>query len=133
MNNRNYAYIVSLAAGGILAAGLFFYYTAGHEYIVIPGCVIYRTTGIWCPACGGTRSVLALLRGDLIQSFLYHPIVPYSVFLYTAYILEETRERLCRSIKRVPLQFWRGCVWIGLVILAANTVLRNIFLFCSQN
>lgn len=133
MNNRNYAYIVSLAAGGILAAGLFFYYTAGYEYIVIPGCAIYRATGIWCPACGGTRAVLALLRGDLAQSFLYHPIVPYSILVYTAYIAEETRERICRSRKRVPLRFWKACIFIGLGILAVNTVLRNIFLFCSQN
>ena len=133
MNSRDYAYTVSLAAGGILAAGLIFYFSWGKEFVAVPACIIYRTAGIWCPACGGTRAVLALLRGELMQSFLYHPIVPYSVLVYTAYLLEETRERVFRSSRRVPLRFWKGCVLLGLVILAANTLIRNILLFCSQN
>ena len=132
MSNRTYAYIVSLAAGGILAAGLIFYFTAGKELFAIPGCVIYQTTGLWCPACGGTRAVLALVHGDVAKAFLHHPIVPYSVFVYTVYILEETRERLFHSRRRVPMSFWKGCVLLGLVILAGNTLLRNILLFCSQ-
>ena len=133
MNSRDYAYTVSLAAGGILAAGLIFYFIWGKEFVAVPVCIIYRTAGIWCQACGGTRAVLALLRGELMQSFLYHPIVPYSVLVYTAYLLEETRERVLRSSRRVPLRFWKGCVLLGLVILAANTLIRNILLFCSQN
>ena len=114
MNSRDYAYTVSLAAGGILAAGLIFYFIWGKEFVAVPACIIYRTAGIWCPACGGTRAVLALLRGELMQSFLYHPIVPYSVLVYTAYLLEETRERVLRSSRRVPLRFWKGCVLLGL-------------------
>ena len=127
MNSRDYAYRVSLAAG------LIFYFTWGKEFIAVPACIIYQAAGIWCPACGGTRAVLALLRGELTQSFLYHPIVPYSVLVYTAYLLEETRERVLRSSRRVPLRFWKGCVLLGLEILAANTLIRNILLFCSQN
>ena len=58
MNSRDYAYTVSLAAGGILAAGLIFYFIWGKEFVAVPACIIYRTAGIWCPACGGTRAVL---------------------------------------------------------------------------
>ena len=76
--------------------------------------------------------VLALLKGRLVKSFLYHPLVPYSAAVYAGYVLEETRERLCRSRHRVPMSFWRGCVWLGLLILAGNTVARNLVLFCSQ-
>ena len=132
MKDRDYAYIISLAAGGILAAGLIFYFTVGKEFIEIPPCFIYRTTGLWCPACGGTRAVLALLKGRLVKWFLYHPLVPYSAAVFAGYVLEETRERLCRSRHRVPMSFWRGCVWLGLLILAGNTVARNLLLFCSQ-
>ena len=128
MSSRSYAYTVSLAVGGILTAGLFFYFAAGKNFFAIPACVIYRETGIWCPACGGTRAVLALLEGNIAESFCYHPVVPFSVAVYGAFILEETRERLCRSAGKVPLRFWKGCVLLGLLILAGNTLARNIFL-----
>ena len=34
-------------------------------------------TGLYCPGCGGTRAVRALLSGHPVLSFLYHPVVPY--------------------------------------------------------
>ncbi len=41
-----------------------------------PECWFYEATGWLCPACGNTRSVKALLRGELITSLRYN-IVPF--------------------------------------------------------
>jgi hypothetical protein len=38
-------------------------------------CLIYATTGFPCPACGSTRAVFALLRGDVLESLRWHPLV----------------------------------------------------------
>ena len=40
-------------------------------------CFIYSLTGWYCPGCGGTRAVKALLCGRLFDSICYHPAVPY--------------------------------------------------------
>lgn len=73
-----------------------------------------------------------LAEGQAGEIFSVPSLVPYSAAVYAGYVLEETRERLCHSRHRVPMSFWRGCVWLGLLILAGNTVARNLLLFCSQ-
>ena len=35
-------------------------------------CLFHELTGFYCPGCGGTRAVLALLAGHPVLSFLYH-------------------------------------------------------------
>lgn len=36
-------------------------------------CVLKRTTGIPCPSCGSTRSMLSLLHGDIVRAWLWNP------------------------------------------------------------
>lgn len=36
-------------------------------------CLFSTVTGVQCPACGLTRSVVAAARGDLAMSLAYHP------------------------------------------------------------
>lgn len=44
----------------------------------MPPCTLYSHTGYYCPGCGGTRSILLFLKGDLAGSLLYHPIIVYT-------------------------------------------------------
>ena len=37
-------------------------------------CPFKRVTGLPCPGCGMTRSVVTLLHGDLAASLYYHPL-----------------------------------------------------------
>ena len=34
----------------------------------LPACPFYRMTGLYCPGCGNTRSLRALLNGDILLS-----------------------------------------------------------------
>lgn len=36
-------------------------------------CIFHQITGVACPSCGTTRSILYLLRGDIITSISINP------------------------------------------------------------
>ncbi|HET6363493.1 MAG TPA: DUF2752 domain-containing protein [Nitrospirota bacterium] len=40
-----------------------------------PSCVFKGLTGVPCPTCGATRSVVHLARGELFASFVMNPLV----------------------------------------------------------
>lgn len=94
-----------------------------------PGCVFQRLFGIYCPGCGGTRAVFALLRGDILLSLYYHPLVPYAVFGFDLFLLDHVLERL-----RVPgvkgFRFHAWPLYLAIVILIVNCVARNILKLC---
>jgi hypothetical protein len=45
-------------------------YGASHSVV---GCLFHKVTGVPCPSCGSTRSVLFLLKGDFIQALHANP------------------------------------------------------------
>lgn len=47
-------------------AGIFLYFHKPGTTDLLPGCFLYETTSIYCPGCGGTRAVYALLHGDIL-------------------------------------------------------------------
>ncbi len=141
-------YRVGLVAALVAATGLLVYKLGPqelrdflHRYSF---CVIYRFTGFYCPGCGGTRAIEELLRGNLIASFLYHPLAAYGILLYLAFMLSHTAARLAASIERrrkrkggaVPLEDgavrFHGLKWrtwyvtAAVVLLIANFAVKNI-------
>lgn len=63
-------------------AGIWFAQSGFAEFKDFFACDLQRISGLPCPGCGGTRAVYYLCKGDLIQSFLYHPAVLYGVLAY---------------------------------------------------
>ena len=45
------------------------------DFLKKSGCLIRNRFHIYCPGCGGTRAVEALLRLQLEQSLYYNPVV----------------------------------------------------------
>ena len=45
------------------------------KYFLGGGCGIREKYQLYCPACGGTRSIEALLELRIIDSIYYNPIV----------------------------------------------------------
>jgi hypothetical protein len=55
----------ALVAGGTVLA-VTAAVVAGHQGVsLVPPCPLHTLTGLWCPLCGGTRAVQALVAGDL--------------------------------------------------------------------
>lgn len=91
-------------------------------------CRFKEATGLYCPGCGGTRAVRALLSGHLIRSFVYHPFVPYCIFMWTVYEGSHLLEMLhTPGIK--GMRFREAYVYIGIGILLVNWMIKNIMLF----
>lgn len=55
----------------------FFYFQQAKPAIQV--CILKNTSGLPCPSCGTTRSVLNLLHGDILPAIL---INPFGVFAF---------------------------------------------------
>jgi hypothetical protein len=55
-------------------------------------CPFLAATGVPCPFCGLTRSLLSLAQGELLRSFSYHPLGPViwggmALFVFSSFVL----------------------------------------------
>lgn len=94
------------------------------------GCIVWALFGAYCPGCGGTRAVNALLRGHFLQSFWYHPLVLYSVVLYFVFMASWTLAKFGLFGVKKGIAFRAGYLYAMLVIIAVNFVAKNLLKFC---
>lgn len=95
--------------------------------ITIPSCFIYTILGLYCPGCGGTRAVNALLQGQLLQSLWYHPLVLYTIVVFGIFMISHTLERLkIGSISGLKFREWH--LYVALGIMVVNWIGKNILL-----
>ena len=84
---------------------------------------LHRTTGLWCPLCGGTRATRELMHGDLWAALGYNPFAlaleAVVVLLVARWLLAWLRGR------RRPLVTGREGILLG-VALAVFAVVRNL-------
>ena len=92
--------------------------------LILP-CPFNRITGLDCPGCGCTRSVLALLRGEVATSLRYN-IIPVCVLLFLVLVYIEQAVREWGGDKNRRL-FPRNRVVIVVIIVSfcIYSVLRN--------
>lgn len=94
------------------------------------GCVVWMLFGAYCPGCGGTRAVNALLHGHFLQSLWYHPLVLYSVILYLVFMASWTLAKFGLFGIKKGIAFRPGYMYGMLVIIAVNFVVKNLLRFC---
>ena len=91
-------------------------------------CLLYTWTGIYCPGCGGTRAVLALLQGDILKSFCYPPIVLYGLVIYVWFMLSHTIEKLSKGKCRIGMHYRDAYLWVALALVVINIAVKDIAL-----
>ena len=95
---------------------------------LFPPCVFHSLTGLYCPGCGGTRAILELLRGHILLSLSYHPIVVYTVGLYGWYLFTNTMEWLSQGKLSIGSRYHRWYGIAAVILVIENCLLRNILL-----
>ena len=118
---------------GAVAAGagavVFFFNPNTHGFY--PACLFHELTGCNCPGCGGTRSVYALLHGNLPLALKDNAL--FVVLLTT--VVARGIWSAARRIQRQPVGelLPTNILWTVLAIAAVFTVLRNLpaFAFLS--
>ena len=92
----------------------------------IPQCWIYQTTGILCPACGGTRCVVNIFQGNIKETFFSHMIffitIIYLVICNMVYIINLNKKK--KIATWIYPKYWY--VIIFAIILIIYTIIRNI-------
>ena len=80
----------------------------------LPKCLFHEWTGLYCPGCGGTRALYALLHGDLKTS-LHNNLLLIPAGLTATALIATPRIGLCRPVAIAII-----------VVVVGFTVLRNI-------
>ena len=80
----------------------------------LPKCLFHEWTGLYCPGCGGTRALYALLHGDLKTS-LHENLLMIPAGLTAAALIVKPRIALRRPVAVAII-----------VTIVAFAVLRNL-------
>ena len=126
-------YIMGLVVGVILLTlGILTYSANFNIGDFVPPCALRTFTGYYCPGCGGTRAVIALLHGRLIKSFLYHPIVPIVFVFGIIFMVRNTLWIISRGRLKTAMKFRDKYIFICVGILLINWIVQNIIIFVNH-
>ena len=123
----------------ILSLGLI----AGYTWLVylifreqskegLPACFIKGTTGVPCPSCGNTRSVLAIVKGNFIDALFINPlgvIVALIMVVSPFWLLYDVilkKDTLYNSYLKFEKIITKKGIMILLIILIALNWIWNI-------
>jgi hypothetical protein len=88
-------------------------------------CLIRNLTGVPCPTCGFTRGTLLLLKGHILQAWLYNPLLFSVIGIYG--LLVAFRIICARGISVHLTKQERAIAWVTAVVLAAANWAYVIF------
>ncbi len=103
------------------------YIFINSSYIeIIPKCWVYEKTRILCPACGGTRCIINLLKGNWVEAFISH-MVFFVTFIYlgvlnVVYIINLNKEK--KVAMWIYPKYWY--IIIFAILLIIYTIIRNL-------
>ena len=105
------------------------YFYLNNKYGFSINCVFHSLTGFYCPGCGITRCLFALLKLDFYEAFMYNQLVfillPFLVALIVYRIYLYVFDKQDKILVKVP-----NMVWISLlVIVIGYGIVRNISYF----
>lgn len=122
-------YRVGLVFLVAVGAAIWFFYGAVLPNVEFPPCVVDSLLGVYCPGCGGTRAMYALLHGQLLQSLWYHPLVLYTVVIYGSFMLTHTLEKLTKGKLIRGLRFHNWYLYGAMIVVIVNCILKNLLRF----
>ncbi|MBQ7406682.1 MAG: DUF2752 domain-containing protein [Clostridia bacterium] len=91
-------------------------------------CKIARSLGFYCPGCGGSRAVVALLALHPLRAFVLHPAVPIAALCLFFALLRVSLFLLGKG--RAPRRrFWLSILFLCMGAILLQCAVKNILLF----
>lgn len=90
-------------------------------------CTFLHVTHMYCPGCGGTRALFAMLKGDIIHSLGYNPAVVLGAIVLLYYevtvimTIVSKRDKVYYTKSPLPI-----LLYIGIVLIFA--IVRDVLL-----
>lgn len=100
-----------------------------HLSEFLPGCLLLRFTGFYCPGCGGTRAVIALFQGQFVKSFFYHPLVIYAAAVGGWYLISHTIELISKGKYSIGMRYRDIYLYLAAALILINWIVKNLLIF----
>lgn len=116
--------------GMVLFAGIMLAVSVFHVdlHSLSPGCAFYRLTGYYCPGCGGTRAVAALLHFHILQSIRCHPLVVYTAGVLGVFWGSRTL-RLAAGRPLPVMRLKPIYLYLALALVLIQWIVKNVLLY----
>ena len=85
-------------------------------------CPIHYMTGLYCPGCGITRMLFAIIKLDFYQAFRYNPLVFILLVIYIIYFI---LKYIFKVNIKIPNKVYYGLI----VVLIVYGIIRNLPMF----
>jgi len=95
-------------------------------------CVIKHTTGIPCPSCGSTRSVISLINGDFSKALYINPLgflIAVIMILLPFWIITDLvnkKNTLFKFYKKIEIILQKKIIAIPLILIIIINWIWNI-------
>lgn len=99
-----------------------------HLSEFLPGCLLLRFTGFYCPGCGGTRAVAALFQGRFVRSFFYHPLVMYVAAVGGWYLISHTIELISKGKYSIGMRYRDIYLYVAVALILLNWIVKNLLI-----
>lgn len=112
---------------GVMILGIIPVFLIFGDFLAFGGaeCTFHKLVHLYCPGCGGTRSVYYLVHGHFFKSFLMNPFVPFTFVDYLVFMINTI---LVKKTKKLGFAGFpvTGTIYAGIGILLGQWIIRNI-------
>jgi hypothetical protein len=115
--------LLGLVAAAAAAATVLWQFDPHQAGNPLPPCPSRWLTGLFCPGCGTTRALHALLHGDLPGALAMNPLMVVSL-PPVAVLLAQALQLLPPSLEPLARQLGNARIWA--VVVIGYGVLRNL-------
>ena len=126
MKKKIFKTIFFLIIGILVLVG--YYFLNKKIGFAIP-CMIHRITGFYCPGCGITRMIFAIMKLDFVEAFRYNQLVfilsPFLIFYIFYHIYLYIFLKKDKIFIKIPNYFYV----ILLIFVILWGIVRNIEMF----